>query len=87
MYDSIEAIRTDTTPVCTEKTAVCHTKLIESLYRNVPIVNFPADIQKEMEAEDRPHIEGLDEMLDKAYAEGKLLSELGCPHATPPHSP
>lgn len=83
MYDSLDAIVSGTTPVCTVKTAVCHTKLIEGLYRNVPIVNFPVELIQEMEDDDRPYVNGLDELLNTAYAQGKLLSELGCTYAAP----
>ncbi len=83
MYDSLEAIASGTAPVCTVKTAVCHTKLIEGLYRNVPIVNFPAALIQEKEDDDRPYVYGLDELLNTAYAQGKLLSELGCAYAEP----
>lgn len=83
MYDSIEAIRTGTTPICTVKTAVSHTKLVNAIYKNAAIVNFPAELKKEAENENRPYIDGLDEMLINAYEEGKLLSELNCSCARP----
>ena len=70
----LDAIKAKKAPPCTAKTALCHTRLIEDLYLNVPIQNFPESRIKLIG--DTVCVEGLYEQICKAYEDMALLSEM-----------
>ncbi len=72
-----DAIREGKTPVCTAKTAIPHTKLIERIWREIPILDVdPAYIRVNPET-DGVWVEGLFEEMYRAYATNATLCESG----------
>lgn len=70
-----EAIRTGKTPICTAKTAIPHTRLIERIHRELPICDFdPARIRTDPET-NGVWVEGLLEELYRAYEAERLFGE------------
>jgi predicted dehydrogenase len=74
MWDCIEAIQSGTTPICTVKTALPHVRLVERMYHEIPIQNFPKDLLCFDEGEQRFFVEGLYEKMYMAYHSESLLS-------------
>jgi len=74
LYDCMEALRMGIRPVCTCETAAPHVRLIESLYRNVPISDFPSELLRKKE--NLVYVDGLYDRMMEAYEQKKLLSEL-----------
>ena len=52
LHDCVNAVETGIAPVCTAATALPHTRLVEALYKTVPIVDFPKERIKLVEHED-----------------------------------
>ena len=75
LWDSIAAAKSGNPPICTVRTAMEHTRLIETLYREVPIKRFPEEEIAIKEGTDYTYVKGLYERLYKAYEAEKLLSE------------
>lgn len=73
LWDCIDAVRKGITPVCTVKTAMAHTKLIEKMHYNVPINDVPKDIIVFEEKENRIFVDGLYEKMYYAYDNEALL--------------
>ncbi len=74
VWDCLRSIREGTTPVCTVKTAIPHTKLIKQLYEQVPIKDFPRELVTFDEEQRRVWVKGLYEKMYNAYATETLLS-------------
>ena len=74
VWDCVEAIRNGTTPICTVKTAMPHTKLIGELYKQVKTTDFPAELVAFNEKDRRVYVKGLYEKMYQAYADEALLS-------------
>ena len=75
LWDCVEAIRTGRRPICTVETALPHTELIERLYREIPILDFPKARVHLNPATDSVEVDGLFEALYAAYEKEILLSE------------
>lgn len=76
LWDAVECVENGTRPVCTVKTALPHTTLVNALYEHVPVADVPREMVRE--EGDRVYAEGLYEMLVDAYEHGAMLSERGC---------
>lgn len=73
-FDCIDAIKNGTLPVCGVHTTLPHVKLIEDIYKNIPIVNFPA---KEVACIDnKMTVTNLGERMLNAYEKTCMLSEI-----------
>ena len=68
----LDAIKNDTTPVCTVKTARSHVKLIADVHRLIPVTELTDKVCEE----DRIYVPGLKEKLIKAFDKGCLLSDV-----------
>lgn len=77
IFDSIDAVKTGNELVCTVKTASAHTLTITELYKNGEIVNFPSELIYKNQEEQITSVNGLYDLLYKAYEKGCLLSDLG----------
>ena len=75
LWDCVAAIRSEETPICTVKTATPHTKLINMIYRTLPIQAFPADQILEND-NNGLFVKNLFENICTAYDRGALLSEI-----------
>lgn len=73
-FDCIEAIRQGGAPVCTVNTTLPHVKLIEDIYKNIPITNFPAE--KIICVDDKITVPNLGDAMMAAYKNTCMLSEL-----------
>lgn len=73
-FDCIEAIKNGTSPVCCVNTTLPHVKLIEDIYKNIPITNFPEEEKTYLE--DKIIVPTLIDRLTKAYEQGCMLSEV-----------
>ena len=76
LWDCIDAVQHGTVPVCTVKTATPHVRLIEEIYRSIPIENFPQESIFLNEETDGVFVDGLYERLHAAYKAGGMLSEI-----------
>ena len=74
--DCVKAIREGSAPICTAKTAIAHTKLIEKIYHEVEIMDFPKDRVFLSEKTGGIAVTGLFEDMQKAYGGEQLLSEI-----------
>ncbi len=72
----MEAIQEGRTPICTVKTAIPHVRVIERLYGEIPINDFPKERIKTDKTENRIFVEGLYEELYRAYENETLLSDI-----------
>lgn len=73
-FDCIEAIKNGTDPVCSVNTTLPHVKLIEDIYKNIPITNFPEE--EKVYLEDKIIVPTLVDRLTKAYEKECMLSEV-----------
>lgn len=73
-YDTVLAVKTGKKPVCTVETAMVHTKIINYIYENTEIINFPDSIKREENG--RVYIEGLLDRICRAYEKEIMLSEV-----------
>lgn len=71
--DCIRAVREGTSPICTAKTAATHAALIQKLYEQIPIRDFPKELIRENN--DLVSVEGLFEEIYRAYETESLLTE------------
>lgn len=71
-----DALKNGKNPVCTVKTAMAHTRLIEKLHQTTHYRAFPAERIKLNDKGDGLAVDGLYHALERAYQEEKLLSEL-----------
>lgn len=71
--------------ICTTESAGRHTLTINGLHESSPIHPFPGELVETIEEgeEQRTVVNGLEDVLEEAYREGKLLSEAGVPWARP----
>ncbi len=76
LWDCADAVRNNTLPVCGVNTAITHTRLIEKLYRDVKISDFPQELIHTDEKDDRIYVEGLFEKIYEAYESTSLLSDI-----------
>ena len=76
LWDAVECVRSGTRPVCTVKTALSHTMLVNALYEHVSVMDMPRDTV--CEEGDCVYAAGLYEMLVDAYEHRAMLSERGC---------
>ena len=76
LWDAVECVRAGTRPVCTVKTALPHTMLVNALYEHASIAEVPRDMVRD--EGDRVYAVGLYEMLVDAYEHEAMLSERGC---------
>ena len=74
--DCLLAIKEGRAPVCTSKTAIPHTRLIEKIYREIPIKNFPPERVYLSEKTKGIAVKGLFEDMQRAYSSEALLSEI-----------
>ncbi len=77
LWDAIDAVNTGAKLPCDVETALPHNIVINSMYENTPIINFPEELVVKDEENEKTYVKELDTLLKKAYAEGKLLSDLG----------
>lgn len=75
----IEAVKTGEKPICTCQTAYNQVALVEALYENVKITDFPRDMVH-LDG-DQLYVDGLFETLCKAFESEAMLSEMGCSYA------
>ena len=73
-FDCIEAIKNGTSPVCCVNTTLPHVKLIEDIYKNIPITNFPEEEKTYLD--DKIIVPTLIDRLTKAYEQECMLSEV-----------
>ncbi len=73
LTDCIDAVKRGTTPVCTAKTALPHTRLIQRIYNEIPIKNFPKEQVCLNEAEGRIFVRGLLERMYEAYSSESMI--------------
>ena len=71
----IDAIKAGTTPVCTAETAYPHAKLIEEIYKNAPIYQFPEEMIERYD--DHVAVKGIEAKIDESYEKCALFSEIG----------
>jgi predicted dehydrogenase len=71
--------------VCTTESAGRHTLAINGLHESTPIHPFPGEMVETIEdaEEQRTVVNGLEDALDEAYRDGRLLSEAGVSWAQP----
>ena len=72
----VAAIKKGTTPICTVRTAMPHTELIERIWKEIRIEAFSTDDIYENDKNDGVYVKNLFETMVKAYDECKLLSEV-----------
>ena len=77
LWDAIKAVETGEKLACDVETATAHNIIIDSLYHNVEIKNFPEDIIVKDTEKERTYVKDLYSIMKKAYEEEKFLSELG----------
>lgn len=75
LWNCIAAIQNGTTPICTVKTALPHTRLIKRLYEEVPVYEFPKERVHLCEETDCVYADELFQQMYTAYDNGLLLSE------------
>lgn len=78
LWEAIKAVESGDKLACDVETATPHNIVINSLYENVDIKNFPEDIVVHDTENERTYVKDLYTLLQKAYNEEKFLSELGC---------
>jgi len=71
--DCLDAIKNGTTPVCTVETAIPHTRLIDKIYKEIPITAFEKEQISYKESENRLFVPGLFEKMYEAYENENLL--------------
>jgi predicted dehydrogenase len=76
LWDSVEAARNGTHPICTVSTAMPHTRFIERLFDSLSVTDFPKESVKLNEQTDGYYIEGLFERLYEAYEKEVHFSEI-----------
>lgn len=74
-YDCVRAVKENSVPICTVKTATPHTRLIQRMYEKVPVFDFPKSLIREDKENDLVYVEGLFEEIYRAYKTEALLTE------------
>ena len=74
VWDCVRAIREGTTPICTVKTAMSHTKVIKKIFEEIRTQSFPDELIAFDEKNRRVYVNGLYEKMYKAYDDMALLS-------------
>ena len=75
LWECVAAVRDGFTPICTVATATAHTKLIERIWREIPVRDFPRETVKFDEAKNRVYVEGLFEWMYQAYENETMLTK------------
>jgi len=73
LTDCVECVKKGTAPVCTVETAMPHTGVIERIYRELPIRNFPEEQICFLPEENRICVRGLFQRMYAAYETGTML--------------
>jgi len=76
IWDCINAIRQGSVPICTVKTAIPHTRLVERIYANAVVNEFPSELVVFDEAEKRVFVKGLYDLMYRAYDITAMLSQM-----------
>ena len=71
-WDCVRALREGTRPVCTVATAMEHTKVIDRLWRECEIKDFPRSLLREDASEGRVYVDGLYEKMLAVYESADL---------------
>ena len=76
--DCIEAARAGTRPICTVRTAMEHTRVIDRLYKEFDIVDFDRSLVHERTDGENVfvYVDGLNEILSEIYETGKIPERL-----------
>ena len=77
LWDAIRAVKTGEKLACDVETATAHNIIIDSLYHNAEIKNFPEELIVKDTEKERTYVKDLYSIMKKAYEEEKFLSELG----------
>lgn len=83
IWDAIDAVTTRKPLVCTVQTALAHTLTVNRLYDHGEIVDFPEEILCIDQEEKKTTVNGLYDLMYKAYEKGCLLSDFGIKWAKP----
>jgi hypothetical protein len=75
LWDTVDAIKNGTKPICTVETAMAHTTLIEKLHETAEYRAFPATDIVPNAANDGVCVRGLFDRMYRAYESESLLSE------------
>lgn len=89
MYDHVLArLHSEKAYICPIRTAAAHVHCIAEIHRSTEIVDIPAAEKVRATLAGGPHtiIRGLEKYFQRAFAEGQLLHEVGCPWAQLPRS-
>ncbi len=78
MWDAIDAVTSGKELPCSTVTASAHNAVINSLYEQCTIQDFPEAMVVKDSEQEKTYVPELYDLLVKAYDEGKTLSELGC---------
>lgn len=73
VWDCVKAIREGTTPICTVRTAMPHTRVIGRIYEQIKIQDFPSALICFDENKKRFYVKGLYERMYDAYNSESLL--------------
>ena len=73
LWDCVTAVRNGAVPVCTVATATAHTKVIEQIWRECPVREFPPETVKFDEEKNRVFVEGLFSEMYRAYENEDML--------------
>lgn len=73
IWDCADALRVGTRPVCTVATAMEHTRVIDRLWRECEIKDFPRELLYDDPADGHVCVRGLYEKMLKAYENGTLM--------------
>lgn len=73
LWECVAAVRGGVTPICTVETAMAHTRVIEQLWREFPVREFPRETVKFDEVKNRVFVEGLFERMYRAYENETML--------------
>ncbi len=76
LWECVDAISSGNVPVCTVKTAMAQTALIEDLHKTTEYRTFDKESIALTESGDRLYVKGLFDKLYQAYEKELLLSEL-----------
>lgn len=77
LWEAIEAVKTGGKMICTAKTAAAHIFTTNQLHNNGEVIVLPNEILIKDNEKRRTTVKNLLELLERAFEEGKLLSDLG----------
>ena len=75
LWNTVDAIRNQTTPICTVKTAMAHTDFINRLHATASYIPFDKELIAITENGEGIYVKGLFERLYRAYDSAQLFSE------------